>query len=403
MALTVDQIFNRMVIDAQNLNPLINVSQGTETYIRLATAASALWGLYKQMDWTLDQIFPSTMNQESLKKWADERGLDYSNLTASELLKLILSYIRKPKSGGKPSDYERWALEASSTGKAVELESSMISGNMPDLSAANAVKPHDRENIAFTCGSSDTEKYVVIDLGGSKEIFGIGLGFITNRLASFNVYTSDDGSTWTKQGKVDVAYWWAMTTFDSAVSARYVKIELEEIETLESWQTASLNTVKCFGIEIYEPAESDEAPSTSRCLKNYYGVGTVLMLIGPRTLSMRCCEAVRVKCEEEGPVAPREIWVNVPVETTLSLRVTVSDLSYMDEDSFREDVAKYFADISAGDLFIPAQIVVFVLKNGGTNAVVEVSKNGGVYQVQTAAIYPENETDQFVLDELMVQ
>lgn len=403
MALTVDQIFNRMVIDAQNLNPLINVSQGTETYIRLATAASALWGLYKQMDWTLDQIFPSTMNQESLKKWADERGLDYSNLTASELLKLILSYIRSPKSGGKPSDYERWALEASSTGKAVELESTMISGSMPNLNAANAVKPHDRENIAFTCGSSDTEKNVVIDLGSSKEIIGIGLGFITNRPASFEVFTSDDAQTWTKQGKVDAAYWWAMTNFDSAVSARYVKIELEEIEALESWQTASLNAVKCFGIEIYEPAESDEVPSTSRCLKNYYGVGTVLMLIGPSTLSMRCCEAVRVKCEDEGPVAPREIWVEVPVETTLSLRVTVSDLSKMDEDGFREDVTKYFADLSAGDLFIPAQIVVFVLKHGGSNAVVEVSKNGGAYQVQTAAIYPENETDQFVLDELVVQ
>lgn len=402
MALTVDQIFNRMVIDAQNLNPLINVSQGTETYIRLATAASALWGLYKQMDWTLDQIFPSTMNQESLKKWADERGLDYSNLTASELLKLILSYIRKPKSGGKPSDYERWALEASSTGKAVELESTMISGSMPNLNAANAVKPHDCENIAFTCGSSDTEKNVVIDLGSSKEIIGIGLGFITNRPASFEVFTSDDAQTWTKQGKVDAAYWWAMTTFDSAVSARYVKIELEEIETLESWQTASLNTVKCFGIEIYESAESDEAPSTSRCLKNYYGVGTVLMLIGPSTLSMRCCEAVRAKCEDEGPVAPREIWVNIPVETTLSLRVTVSGLSNMDEDGFREDVTKYFADLSAGDLFIPAQIVVFVLKHGGSNAVVEVSKNGGAYQEQTSAI-TSGDIEQFVLGELVVQ
>jgi len=401
MSLTVDQIFNRMVVDAQNINPLINISQGTETYIRFATAASAMWGLYKQMDWTLDQIFPSTMNQESLKRWADERGLDYSNLTASELLALILSYIRNPKSGGKPSDYERWALEASSTGKAIELESTMISGTMPNLNAANAVKPHDRENIAFTCGSSDTDKNVIIDLGGSKDVIGIGLGLITNRSASFEVFTSDDAQTWTKQGKVDAAYWWAMTTFDS-VSARYVKVELDEIETLESWQTESLNTVKCFGIEIYVSSESDEAPTTSRCLKNYYGVGTVLMLIGPSTLSMRCCEAVREKCEYEGPVAPREIWVNVPVESTLSLRVTVSGLSSMDEDGFREDVTKYFAELSAGDLFIPAQIVVFVLKNGGTNAVVEVSKNGGTYQEQTAAI-PSGDTEQFVLGDLVVQ
>ena len=402
MSVTVDQILQRMIVDAKNYNPTIKISQGTETYIRFATAASAIWGLYKQMDWPLDQIFPTTMNQESLEQWANDRGLDYSNLTASELLTFILSYLRNPKSGGKPSDYERWALEASSTGKAIGLESSRIYGNMPDLNAANPVKPHDRENIAFTCGSSDTEKNVVIDLGDSKEIFGIGLGFITKRPATFGIYTSDDAQTWTKQGKVDAAYWWAMATFDS-VSTRYVKVELEEIEALESWQTEALNTVKCFGVEIYVPSDSNEAPTSSRCLKNYYGVGTVLMLMGPSSLSMRCCEAVRAKCEYEGPVAPREIWVNVPVEITLSLRVTVRKLQQLDEDGFREDVNKYFADLEPGDLFIPSQIVVYAIKNGGENATtIEVSKNGGEYQVETDAI-DSYSTEKFVLGDLVVQ
>ena len=402
MSVTVDQILQRMIVDAKNYNPTIKISQGTENYIRFATAASAIWGLYKQMDWTLDQIFPTTMNQESLEQWANDRGLDYSNLTASELLTLILSYLRNPKSGGKPIDYERWALEASSTGRAIELESTMISGSMPDLNAANAVKPHDRENIAFTCGSSDTEKNVVIDFGNSKKIFGIGLGFITNRPATFGIYTSDDAQTWTKQGKVDAAYWWAMTTFDS-VSTRYVKVELEEIEALESWQTESLNEVKCFGVEIYESSDTNEAPSTARCLDNFYGVGTVLMLMGPSSLSMRCCEAVRAKCEYEGPVAPREIWVNVPVEITLSLRVTVRNLQQLDEDGFREDVNKYFADLEPGDLFIPSQIVVYAIKNGGENATtIEVSKNGGEYQVETDAIESYSD-EKFVLGDLVVQ
>ena len=402
MSVTVDQILQRMIVDAKNYNPTIKISQGTENYIRFAAAASAIWGLYKQMDWTLDQIFPTTMNQESLEQWANDRGLDYSNLTASELLTLILSYLRNPKSGGKPADYERWALEASSSGKAIGLESSMISGTMPDLNAANAVKPHDRENIAFTCGSSDTEKNVVIDLGDSKEIFGIGLGFITNRPATFGIYTSDDAQTWTKQGKVNAAYWWAMATFDS-VSTRYVKVELEEIEALESWQTEALNTVKCFGVEIYGSSNTIETPSTARCLDNYYGVGTVLMLLGPGTLSMRCCEAIRAKCEYEGPVAPREIWVNVPVEITLSLRVTVRNLQQLDEDGFREDVNKYFADLEPGDLFIPSQIVVYAIKNGGENATtIEVSKNSGEYQVETDAIESYSD-EKFVLGDLVVQ
>ena len=99
MSITVDQILQRMIVDARNYNPNIVISQGTETYIRFATAASAVWGLYKQIDWTLDQIFPPTMNQESLEQWANDRGLNYENLTASELLTLILSYLRNPRSG----------------------------------------------------------------------------------------------------------------------------------------------------------------------------------------------------------------------------------------------------------------------------------------------------------------
>lgn len=401
MSVTVDQILQRMIVDAKNYNPTIKISQGTETYIRFAAAASAIWGLYKQMDWTLDQIFPTTMNQESLEQWANDRGLNYNNLTASELLTLILSYLRNPKSGGKPSDYERWALEASSTGTATALAATMITGNMPNLSAANAAKPHDRDGIAFACGTDDVEKNVVIDLGSSKEVFGIGLGFITNRAASFGVFTSDDAQSWTRQGKIDAVYWWAMTDF-GAVSARYIKVELEEIESLESWQTESLNEVKSFGIEIYEPSTTDESPSTARCLSNYYGVGTVLMLLGPSSLSMRCCEAVRAKCEYEGPVAPREIWVNVPTEPILSLRVTVQGLQDLNEDSFRKDVVRYFADLEPGGLFIPAQIVVYVLKNGGTNATIEVSQDGGEYREQTSAI-ASGKTEQFVLGDLVVR
>ena len=399
MSITVDEILRRMITDAKNLNPNIDISQGTETYIRFAATASAIWGLYKQFDWTLDQIFPPTMSKESLEQWAADRNLNYENLTASELLTLILSYIRNPQSGGKPTDFERWALEASSTGRAIALESSMFSGNMSNLSGVNAVKPHDLDGVAFTCSGSDTGKYIVIDLGSSKEIIGIGLGFITNRDATFGISISDDGESWTRLGKIEVAYWWAMANFDA--STRFVKIALEEIANIESWQTEALNEVKCFGVEIYEASDTDEKPTTSKCLHNHYGVGTVLMLMGPSSLSMRCCEAIRAKCEYEGPVAPREIWVNVPKESTLSLKVEVNGFANLNESAFREDVAKYFASLKAGDLFIPSQIIVYAIKNGGSNATVLVSKNGSEYVEQTSAI-TSNPTEKFILGTLEV-
>ena len=127
------------------------------------------------------------------------------------------------------------------------------------------------------------------------------------------------------------------------------------------------------------------------------------MLMGPSSLSMRCCEAIRAKCEYEGPVAPREIWVNVPVEITLSLRVTIDGLQEMNEAAFREDVTKYFASLVPGEKFIPSQIVVYAIKNGGENATtIEVSKNSGEYQVETDAIESYSD-EKFVLGDLVVQ
>lgn len=401
MSITVDQILSRMLNDAHNYNPTLEISQGTETYIRFATTASAIWGIYKQTDWTVDQIFPPTMNKESLEQWANDRNLNYENLTASELLTLIITYLRNPKSGGKPSDYERWALEASSTGKAIDIEPSMFSGNMPYLNGANAVKTHDLDSLAFICGSSDVNDIAVIDLGSSRHIVGVGLGFITERNASFGVFTSDDGDNWTRQADIVANYWWSMVDFTD-VSARYIKIKLEDIESLESWQIESLNAVKCFGIEIYEPSYKDEKPSTSRCLDNFYGIGTVLMLMGPTTLSMRCCEAIRAKCEYEGPVAPREIYVNVPTETTLSLRVSVTGYDSLSQAAFKDDVTKYFASLKPGDLFIPSQIVVYAIKNGGNDASIYVSKNGSDYEEQTSSMRPLK-TEQFILGDIEVR
>jgi uncharacterized phage protein gp47/JayE len=90
MAISVDAILQRMITDAENLNPSLigTITQGTDIYIRFATAASAIWGVYKQIDWTVDQIFPSTMSKESLQKFATDRGKDVDNLSAGDKIKV---------------------------------------------------------------------------------------------------------------------------------------------------------------------------------------------------------------------------------------------------------------------------------------------------------------------------
>lgn len=400
MSVSVDQILQRMITDACNMDPNLigKITQGTSIYIRFATAASAIWGLYKQLDWTVDQIFPSTMSKKSLEKFATERGKDVSEMTGADILEFVIQYLRKPPSGGKASDYERWALETVSNGSVVEMQSSMVktSSSTITVNAANLIDPKKTSTIGFAVGSSDVNKYVIIDFGSSKSIFGIGLGFTTYRNASFDIYSSADGSAWTKRTTLNTSKW-SMDDFE-AVDAQYWKIQLSSIDSLASWQTASLNTVKCYGLEFYTDDTVHESADYAKTIANGKGVGTMSILLAPVALSMRLMETVRKHCEDEGPVAPREIFVSVQRESTVNLYVDIDDDGDMNEEAFRSDVEKYFAELHAGDIFVKAQIIVFAIKNGATNATVSYTVNGGTSI--TADSYTPDAEEKLVLGEL---
>ena len=385
MAISVDTILQRMIVDARNLDPNIVIDQGTETYIRFATAASAIWGIYKQLDWTVDQIFPSTMSKESLEKFAIERGKDVDNLTGAELLAYVLDFLRKPPSGGKSTDYERWALETSSNGAVASITSSMISGSAGiGLDAAALLDSKNRESIGLSFGSDDVGKSVIVDFGSSQKIFGVGLGFTTSRGADFRVYSSTDGTSWTQRSTLSAAHW-SMDTF-TAVEAQYWKVELHAIDSLESWMDSTLHEVLCYGLELYTDEEHIERPTYAKALKNAHGVGTMAILLAPVSLSMRAIDTVREHCEDEGPVAPKELFVSVQRETAVDIRVTVEGFNSFDEIAFRQEVQKYFSELKAGDKFVAAQIIVFVIKAGGIDAVVETSVGGSAYAVTSTLV-----------------
>lgn len=406
MCPTVDEIFQRLRTYALNYNPNFAINKGTDSYIRFSCIASIIWGAYKHLEWTLDQIFPPTMSQESLEKFAASRGYAADGLTSAEFLQFVLKMLRNPASGGKPSDYERWSLESSSTGKAISLVASMVSAssNIPELDEEQLVSPHNdspETGVAFECGTSDVGKYVIMNLGEAKAVIGVGMGFMTQRPASFKVYSAnEDAGPWTLRGHLAVDSWWNQLDFD-AVTAPLWKFELESIESLESWQTASLNTAKCYGIEIYEATNETEHADSATCLKNHYGIGTVMMLVTPSTLSMRCCKAIREKCEEEGPVAPKEIYVNVPKETALVLKVTMVTMSgrSVNKDAFVLDVKRYFASLKAGGRFIAAQLVIYAISNGADDATVQ--KFDGDEWVDAGTIVPGT-TERLTLGELTV-
>jgi len=105
-----DEILNDILTDFQNTFPGVDVSQGSLARMKAAAYASALWGLYRYMQWVRLQIFPDTADAESLDHHGWVRGVPR---TAGEsdaaYLARLLDVIRRPPAGGNAHDYEMWA------------------------------------------------------------------------------------------------------------------------------------------------------------------------------------------------------------------------------------------------------------------------------------------------------
>jgi len=107
-----DDILNGLLADHANQDPEADISKGSLIFIKSAAQASALWGLYKQLEYQARQIFPDTSDRENLEHHATVRGLPLiPSETDVALLARILDYIRRPPAGGNKYDYVRWAKE----------------------------------------------------------------------------------------------------------------------------------------------------------------------------------------------------------------------------------------------------------------------------------------------------
>jgi uncharacterized phage protein gp47/JayE len=107
-----DEILNNILTDFQNTFSGVDVSQGSLARMKATAYASALWGLYRHMQWVRRQIFPDTADTEYLEHHGWVRGVPRTmdELDAAYLARL-LDILRRPPAGGNAHDYEVWAKE----------------------------------------------------------------------------------------------------------------------------------------------------------------------------------------------------------------------------------------------------------------------------------------------------
>jgi uncharacterized phage protein gp47/JayE len=81
-----------------------------ETLIRLSATASAIWGLYYEIDQASKQIFPDTSDHDNLLHHGSDLGLiPVTGEDDTEFLARLQEDERRPPAGGNQYDYIGWA------------------------------------------------------------------------------------------------------------------------------------------------------------------------------------------------------------------------------------------------------------------------------------------------------
>jgi len=107
---TYDGLFNDVLTAYKGAGTSVDCSVGSDNYIRATGLATALWGLYQRITWTVKQLSPQTADDDQVIQDGADLGLSMSGTeTVADLLTAILAKLRNPPAGGNTSDYVSWS------------------------------------------------------------------------------------------------------------------------------------------------------------------------------------------------------------------------------------------------------------------------------------------------------
>lgn len=127
-----DDLFQTVLTAIQNASQGRQIAKGDPLFQRAAGFSSAVWGLYRQADWTRDQIWADTASEDSIVHHASLIGITRAPAEdAAQLLARFLARIRSPAAGGNRVDYEQWAMSVPTGAESISSITCYPSGYGP--------------------------------------------------------------------------------------------------------------------------------------------------------------------------------------------------------------------------------------------------------------------------------
>ena len=125
--------------DMANQAPDVDVAQATLTFMGIACHSSALWGIYKYMQYIARSKFPDSCDSVDLQHFAATYNIALlPGESDASLLARVLQRLQNPPAGGNKYDYMEWARSVSRSDWAEwEADTEYTVGDVSKPSASN--------------------------------------------------------------------------------------------------------------------------------------------------------------------------------------------------------------------------------------------------------------------------
>jgi len=130
-----NELYDKILTDYRNQNGTVD----QETLFRSGCLASALFGLYYEIDRAAKQIFPDTSDHDNLLHHGGDRGLvPVAGEDDAEFLARLQEDERRPPAGGNQYDYAKWAKEIDNVADAFPFPLAQGDGTLDLVVVADA-------------------------------------------------------------------------------------------------------------------------------------------------------------------------------------------------------------------------------------------------------------------------
>lgn len=363
----IDVIRDQILRDYRATLPEADTSTGSLINADASALSVAVWGLYKNQSWIVQNMLPDATSKDILERWARIYGIITVGKSSTQILTELTERLRNPAAGGNKADIERWAREANSNGILnLPLEepspATITNSGFNDFNEDNFTDGDELTTAFSTFGGGAGSSFKLdYGVGFAKDLVGSGFWKYVSESVFFKVEYSEDDATFVEvvSSYELIGLGYSFANWDSVGAKRIWRFTMTASTVLD---------ISIGEVEFYEAGV--EFVNSAVCYPNYGAIGTFHLVCSrnQERITNKLLDGIAEIIDFKIPISPHEYWVIRPSRKPITVIVNVIG-DNLNTGIMETQTRNYIKSLAPGQTFIKGQVEVICYQNGATNVI----------------------------------